>query len=59
MAGPGLVLITRGAFLTWIWVFGVRRTFKEVGVLTKLHLCYLRKHSMKTIIQIIRYGLKY
>ena len=53
MAGPGLVLITRGAFLTWIWVFGVRRTFKEVGVLTKLHLCYLRKHS------IIRYGLQY
>ena len=47
MAGPGLVLITRGAFLTWIWVFGVRRTFKEVGVLTKLHLCYLRKHSNK------------
>ena len=32
MPSPGLVLIARGAFLTWIWVFGVRRAFKEVSV---------------------------
>ena len=32
MPSPGLVLIARGAILTWIWVFGVRRTFKEVSV---------------------------
>ena len=33
MPSPGLVLIARGAILTWIWVFGVRRAFKEVSVL--------------------------
>ena len=27
---PGMILLTRGALLTWIWVFGVRRHFKEV-----------------------------
>ena len=27
---PGMVLLTRGVLLTWIWVFGVRRHFKEV-----------------------------
>ena len=32
MPSPGLVLIARGALLTWIWVFGVRRAFKEVSV---------------------------
>ena len=31
MLSPGLVLIARGALLTWIWVFGVRRAFKEVS----------------------------
>merc|ERR1719270_3167439 len=31
MTSPGLLLIARGAFLTWIWVYGVRRTFKEIG----------------------------
>ena len=28
---PGLVYLIRAGVLTWIWVYGVRRHFKEVS----------------------------
>ena len=43
---PALVYLARAVLLTWIWVYGVRRYFKEVGVrLPKLN-CFVYSQKM-------------